>query len=173
MPLRYGENPHQQAGLYSVGNNEWPIASLQGKELSYNNILDIDAALSTLLEFDPTCAVIVKHLTPCGVAIGSSMKEAYLRALECDPVSSYGGIVAINGMIDEEAAIEVGKLFVEVIIAKDFSKEALSIFAKKKNTRLVTYNKDLPRPICYQIDNVWNSFPATRPQFGRLIQNCW
>ncbi|NLI39730.1 MAG: bifunctional phosphoribosylaminoimidazolecarboxamide formyltransferase/IMP cyclohydrolase [Caldisericales bacterium] len=160
MPLRYGENPHQQAGLYSVGNNEWPITSLQGKELSYNNILDIDAALSTLLEFDPTCAVIVKHLTPCGVAIGTSMKEAYLRALECDPVSAYGGIVAINDTIDEEAAIEVGKLFVEVIIAKDFSKEALSIFAKKKNTRLVTYNKDLPRA----------KFAIRSTMFGTLFQ---
>jgi phosphoribosylaminoimidazolecarboxamide formyltransferase/IMP cyclohydrolase len=142
QPLRYGENPHQKAGLYSFGLGQLPISQIQGKELSYNNILDIDAALSTLFEFDNHATVIVKHLTPCGVALGKDIIDAYKKALESDPVSAYGGIVAVNGTVDAELATEIGKLFTEVIIAKDFNDDAKKFFAKKKNLRLITFMKN-------------------------------
>lgn len=142
QPLRYGENPHQKAGLYSFGLGELPISQIQGKELSYNNILDIDAALSTLFEFDNPASVIVKHLTPCGVALGKDIVEAYKKAFECDPVSAYGGIVAVNGVVDAEIAAEIGKLFTEVIIAKAFDDDAKKFLAKKKNLRLITFQKN-------------------------------
>lgn len=142
QPLRYGENPHQKAGLYSFGLGELPITQIQGKELSYNNILDIDAALSTLFEFDNNAAVIVKHLTPCGVALGKDIVDAYKKALECDPVSAFGGIVAVNGTVDAELAAEIGKLFTEVVIATDFKDDAQKFFAKKKNLRLITFKKN-------------------------------
>jgi len=142
LPMRYGENPHQHAGLYSLGLNERPIVQLHGKELSYNNILDTDAALQTLLEFDGNAVVIVKHLTPCGVAIGSTIKEAYEHALESDPVSAYGGIVALNGSVDEETANEISKQFTEIVLAQSFTSDALKILMKKKNLRLLTFKPD-------------------------------
>lgn len=146
QPLRYGENPHQKAGLYSMGMHEWPIKQLHGKELSYNNILDADAALTTLLEFDNPCAVIVKHLTPCGVALAPTLKQAYLAALESDPVSAFGGIIALSGIVDTETAEEVGKLFAEIIIAKSYEPGAFALLSKKKNLRLLEYAKADYRP---------------------------
>lgn len=141
--LRYGENPHQSAALYSSPDQRKGVASakqVQGKELSYNNINDTDAALDCLSEFrnEPEAAcVIVKHANPCGVAIGHSLFEAYGKALACDPVSAFGGIVAFNRNLDEETAFEISKLFTEVIIAPGVDDAARAIIAAKKNLRLL------------------------------------
>jgi phosphoribosylaminoimidazolecarboxamide formyltransferase/IMP cyclohydrolase len=141
--LRYGENPHQTAALYSSPDQRKGVASarqIQGKELSYNNINDTDAALDCLSEFrnesDAAC-VIVKHANPCGVAIGHSLFDAYRKALACDPVSAFGGILAFNRSLDEETAFEVSKLFTEVIIAPGADDSARAIIAAKKNLRLL------------------------------------
>jgi phosphoribosylaminoimidazolecarboxamide formyltransferase/IMP cyclohydrolase len=149
--MRYGENPHQQAGFYLTGDKRPGVASakqLQGKQLSYNNINDTDAAFELVGEFDParTAAVaIIKHANPCGVAEGASLKDAYLKALACDPVSAFGGIVALNKTLDAEAAEEIVKTFTEVIIAPDASEEAQAIVAAKKNLRLLVTG-GLPDP---------------------------
>ncbi len=137
--LRYGENPHQKAALYSdcSGKGVANGRQLQGKELSYNNIVDLQAAWDLAQEFtEPVCAII-KHTNPCGTANGATLKQAYLRALECDPVSAFGGVIGVNGVIDEDAANEMAKLFVEAIAAPGFTPEAREAFAKKKNLRLV------------------------------------
>ncbi|MER2536978.1 MAG: bifunctional phosphoribosylaminoimidazolecarboxamide formyltransferase/IMP cyclohydrolase [Rhizobiaceae bacterium] len=141
--MRYGENPHQQAGFYVTGDGRPGVATarqVQGKQLSYNNINDTDAAIELAAEFDParTAGVaIIKHANPCGVAEGGSLKDAYLKALACDPVSAFGGIVALNRMLDAEAAEEIVKIFTEVIIAPDATPEAMAIVAAKKNLRLL------------------------------------
>ncbi|WP_310622009.1 bifunctional phosphoribosylaminoimidazolecarboxamide formyltransferase/IMP cyclohydrolase [Flexibacterium corallicola] len=141
--MRYGENPHQSAGFYLSGEKRPGVATarqIQGKQLSYNNINDTDAAFELVSEFDParTAAVaIIKHANPCGVAEAPTLKEAYEKALACDPVSAFGGIVALNGTLDADAAEEITKIFTEVIIAPDASKEAIAIVAKKKNLRLL------------------------------------
>ena len=137
--LRYGENPHQKAALYSDGSGKGVAngRQLQGKELSYNNIVDLQAAWDLAQEFtEPVCAII-KHTNPCGTATGATLAEAYLRALECDPVSAFGGVIGVNGVIDGEAAAEMAKIFVEAIAAPGFTPEARELFAKKKNLRLV------------------------------------
>jgi phosphoribosylaminoimidazolecarboxamide formyltransferase / IMP cyclohydrolase len=137
--LRYGENPHQKAALYGdrSGKGVANGRQLQGKELSYNNIVDLQAAWDLAQEFsEPVCAII-KHTNPCGTATAETLKQAYLRALECDPVSAFGGVIGVNGVIDGEAATEMAKLFVEAIAAPGFTPEAREAFAKKKNLRLV------------------------------------
>ena len=149
--LRYGENPHQKAAFYVTGDKRPGVATMtqhQGKELSYNNLNDTDAAFELAAEFDPrqsAAVAIIKHANPCGVAIGTSLIEAYLRALKCDPVSAFGGIVALNRPIDEAAALEITKIFTEVVIAPDATDEAKAIFARKKNLRLLTTG-GLPDP---------------------------
>jgi len=141
--MRYGENPHQSAGFYRTGENRYGVATaqlVQGKQLSYNNINDTDAAFELVAEFNPekTAAVaIIKHANPCGVAEGASLKEAYIQALACDPTSAFGGIVALNRTLDAEAAEEIVKIFTEVIIAPAATPEAQQIVAKKKNLRLL------------------------------------
>ncbi len=141
--MRYGENPHQKAGFYLTGDKRPGVATatqLQGKTLSYNNINDTDAAFELVSEFDParTAAVaIIKHANPCGVAEGKTLKEAYEMALRCDPVSAFGGIVALNGTLDADAAHEIVKIFTEVIIAPAATDEAIEIVKKKKNLRLL------------------------------------
>ena len=141
--LRYGENPHQSAAFYRTPDIRFGVASarqLQGKQLSYNNINDTDAAFECVAEFDPArvaaCAII-KHANPCGVAEGASLLDAYSKALACDPVSAYGGIVALNRRLDAEAARAIVEIFTEVIIAPDASEEAIAIVAAKKNLRLL------------------------------------
>ena len=149
--LRYGENPHQTAAFYS--GSEWRFgvstaAQLQGKELSYNNINDTDAAYECVAEFDPkrtAACVIVKHANPCGVAEGSSLLDAYKKALACDPTSAFGGIVALNRKLDAEAAKAIVEIFTEVIIAPDATDEAIKIVAEKKNLRLLLA-ANLPDP---------------------------
>lgn len=150
LPLRYGENPHQQAAFYASGDVRPGVASAkqhQGKELSYNNLNDTDAAFELVAEFgvDKPAVSIIKHANPCGVATGESLKDAYLKALRCDSVSAFGGIIALNGLIDAEAAEEITKIFTEVVIAPAASEEAKAIFAAKKNLRLLTTD-GLPDP---------------------------
>jgi len=141
--LRYGENPHQWAAFYRAGKPRPGVASasqLQGKELSYNNINDTDAAYECVAEFDPAggaACVIVKHANPCGAAVAETLVQAYQRALACDPVSAFGGIIAVNQPLDEAAATEMVKVFTEVIIAPGASDKALAIIAAKKNLRLL------------------------------------
>ena len=148
--LRYGENPHQTAGFYVNRADRRPglaqATQIQGKELSYNNLNDTDAAFELVGEFtaEPTIAII-KHANPCGVASGKSLKEAYLRALSCDPVSAFGGIIAANRTLDAATATEIAKLFVEVVIAPDLDEEAKKILAPKKNVRVLATGR-MPDP---------------------------
>jgi phosphoribosylaminoimidazolecarboxamide formyltransferase/IMP cyclohydrolase len=139
IDLRYGENPHQKAAMYSDGSSAGVANArqLQGKELSYNNIVDLQAAWDLAQDFDETVCAIIKHTNPCGTATGKTLAEAYLRALECDPVSAFGGVIGVNRPIDAAAASEMSKLFLEVIAAPSFDKAAQEIFASKKNLRLV------------------------------------
>jgi len=149
---RYGENPHQQAAFYSTGKNALGLGAVsdqqvqpcvataevvQGKELSYNNIGDTDAAFELVSEFSEPAVAIIKHANPCGVAIGVNPRDAYLRALACDPVSAFGGIVAFNRTIDKDAAEDVIDVFTEVVIAPDVTAEALAVFSAKKNLRVL------------------------------------
>ena len=143
QPLRYGENPHQSAAFYRAPEQRFGVATarqVQGKELSYNNINDTDAAYECVAEFAPArgpACVIVKHANPCGVAEGATLVEAYRKALACDPTSAFGGIVALNGTLDAEAARAITEIFTEVIIAPEATEEAVSIVGAKKNLRLL------------------------------------
>jgi phosphoribosylaminoimidazolecarboxamide formyltransferase / IMP cyclohydrolase len=149
--LRYGENPHQKAALYVDGSGKGVAAGeqLQGKELSYNNIVDLDACWELVSEFDAAsdaAVAIIKHTNPCGASTGATVLEAYKRALEADPVSAFGGVIGINREVDAEAAEEIAKLFVEAIVAPSFTPEAVARFAAKKNLRLVKITPaDTPR----------------------------
>jgi phosphoribosylaminoimidazolecarboxamide formyltransferase/IMP cyclohydrolase len=145
--LRYGENPHQCAALYSNGpeKNKPVVISakqLHGKELSYNNYLDLEAAWRLVHEFEKSACSIIKHNNPCGCAQGETLKDSYLKALSCDPASAFGSIIAFNKPIDLATAREISKLFVECIIACDYSQEALNILTQKKNIRLL--KQDMP-----------------------------
>ena len=139
--LRYGENPHQRAAVY--GNPKAPpdalvhFQMLQGKELSFNNLLDLDAAVTLARDFDRPAAVIVKHNNPCGAAIGDTIVEAFGRAFACDPLAAFGGIIAIRGTVDGALASLVLQHFVEVVAADDFTREAIDFFGKKPNIRLL------------------------------------
>ena len=137
--LRYGENPHQKAAMYSDGSAAGVAngKQLQGKELSYNNIVDLQAAWDLAQEFEEPVVAIIKHTNPCGTATGKSLLEAYKKALECDPVSAFGGVIGVNRIIDGAAAEEMAKLFLEVIAAPGFDDAAKAKFAAKKNLRLV------------------------------------
>ncbi|MFA5928277.1 MAG: bifunctional phosphoribosylaminoimidazolecarboxamide formyltransferase/IMP cyclohydrolase, partial [Candidatus Margulisiibacteriota bacterium] len=136
-PLRYGENPHQKATF--IGK---PYQQLHGKELSFNNIMDIDAAINIIQDFEQPAVTIIKHTNPCGTAIGDDLNEAYKKALACDPVSAFGSIIAVNREIDEELAVELNKLFIEVLVAPAFSTEAYKTLAIKKNIRLINLDKE-------------------------------
>ena len=139
VDLRYGENPHQKAAMYSDGSEKGVANArqLQGKELSYNNIVDLQAAWDLAQEFDEPVVAIIKHTNPCGTATGKTLAEAYKRALECDPVSAFGGVIGVNRPVDLAAAEEMHKLFLEVIAAPSFDEAAKEKFASKKNLRLV------------------------------------
>ncbi len=152
QPLRYGENPHQAAAFYTDGTDREGVATarqLQGKDLSYNNINDTDAAFELVAEFapadGPACAII-KHANPCGAARGPSLREAYLRAYDCDRTSAFGGIIALNMPLDGETAAAIAEIFTEVVIAPGADAEAMAIFARKKNLRLLT-TAGLPDPM--------------------------
>uniref|UniRef100_B0T418 Bifunctional purine biosynthesis protein PurH n=1 Tax=Caulobacter sp. (strain K31) TaxID=366602 RepID=B0T418_CAUSK len=141
--MRYGENPHQKAAFYTFANPRTGVATatqLQGKELSYNNINDTDAAFELIAEFDPAAGpavAIIKHANPCGVAVGASQREAYERALACDPTSAFGGIVAVNSRLTRDAALAMVEIFTEVVIAPEADDDAVAVFAAKKNLRLL------------------------------------
>ena len=138
--LRYGENPHQSAAVYKNSDGSGMmnnIIELNGKELSYNNIKDMDIAWKVVNEFEEIACCGLKHNSPCGVAIGETVKEAYIKAYECDPISIFGGIVAINNTVDKDTAEEMVKTFLEIVIAPSFTEEALDILKRKKNLRII------------------------------------
>ena len=152
--LRYGENPHQRAALYTDGTGTGVAGAiqLQGKELSFNNLVDLDACWELAQELhagegDLPAVAIIKHTNPCGAATGATVLEAYKKALECDPVSAFGGVIGINQAVDGEAAEEIAKLFVEAIVAPSFSSEARLRFSAKRNLRLVEIHPAPPRPV--------------------------
>lgn len=168
--LRYGENPHQSSGYYreSIVDAKALVNARQihGKELSFNNINDTQGALACLLEFDETAVVAVKHANPCGVAIGDSLVEAYKKAHDCDPISIFGGIVACNREVDKETALEMNKIFLEIIIAPSFSQEALDILKEKKNLRLLEH-----KAILEKVDNKSKNFDLKKVSGGVLVQS--
>ena len=174
---RYGENPHQSAAFYKNGETRPGIATAtqhQGKELSYNNLNDTDAAFELVSEFDtetPTVAII-KHANPCGVAAGATLVEAYKKALACDPVSAFGGIVALNGILDAETATEIVKVFTEVIIAPDITDDAKAIIAAKKNLRLLsTGGMADPMQSAAMVKSVAGGFLVQKRDTGRITAN--
>jgi len=148
IDLRYGENPHQRAALYSeVSQPAFGVAGarvLHGKELSYNNLLDSDAAWNLVQEFDRPAASVIKHTNPCGVAQADTLAEAYVLARECDPVSAFGSVVALNRQVDADSASEINKTFVEVVLAPGFASDALEILMQKKNIRLLQVGSEAP-----------------------------
>jgi phosphoribosylaminoimidazolecarboxamide formyltransferase / IMP cyclohydrolase len=151
--LRYGENPHQRAALYAdgAGRGIAGATQLQGKELSFNNLVDLDACWELAQEFEEPAVIIVKHTNPCGAASGATILDAYQKALAADPVSAFGGVIGINREVDGNAAEEIAKLFVEAIAAPGFSPEARERFAAKKNLRLVEVRAAEPRPVVKQV----------------------
>ncbi|MBE9604167.1 bifunctional phosphoribosylaminoimidazolecarboxamide formyltransferase/IMP cyclohydrolase [Acetobacteraceae bacterium H6797] len=173
--LRYGENPHQQAGFYVDGSNRAGIATatqVQGKELSYNNLNDTDAAYECVAEFEKPAIVIVKHANPCGVAEGTDLASAWDAALRCDPVSAFGGIIAANRKLDAAAAEKMVSIFSEVVIAPDADEEAKAIFAKKKNLRLLLTG-GLPDPVApgMYFKSVSGGFLAQSRDAGRVLES--
>ena len=170
--LRYGENSHQQAAwyrdLYPAPGSLATGVQLQGKELSYNNIADADAAWECVKSFDTPACVIVKHANPCGVAVGANAFEAYSKAFQTDPTSAFGGIIAFNRAVDKAAAEAVSKQFVEVLMAPDFSAEALEIFKAKVNVRLMKIA--LPAGGATDWDNGRNAIESKRIGSGVLLQ---
>ena len=163
--LRYGENPHQQASLYYTQNTiDYEV--LNGKELSYNNILDVTACTNILSEFyDVCCCTIIKHNTPCGVALGKDILEAWQKALDCDPLSAFGGIVGFTQVVNEELAKNLTAMFLEVIIAPDYTPKALAVLQTKKNLRVIKLNTSLEEYKNYLTQEI-----RVTP-FGTLIQD--
>jgi len=168
MNLRYGENPHQHAAFYGWGGQgAFGISAakqLQGKELSFNNIVDLDAAWNLIQEFDSAACCIIKHTNPCGTAIGDSLRDAYMKACEADPVSAFGSIIAVNRIVDVETATELSKLFVEAIIAPGYEIEAQALLAGKKNLRLMEARLDA-------VGKGWSQFEIKRVSGGVLLQD--
>lgn len=164
LNLRYGENPHQKGVLYKVEGETEGLHSFyqyQGKELSFNNFLDIEASLRLIANFDEPCCAIIKHNNPCGVALGKDLNEAWKRAFECDPLSAFGGIVAFNGKIEKELAENLKEIFLEVIVSPEIEEEALKILSSKKNLRVLSL----------KIPKVRKGFDFKRVSGGFLIQD--
>ncbi len=157
MTLRYGENPHQSAALYGGAGGVAGGEQLQGKELSYNNLVDLDAAFQLVREFSRPAAAIIKHTNPCGCAEQSTLAEAYRKAYECDPVSAFGGVLGFNREVDEETAAEIVKTFVEAIVAPGFTPAARATLAAKKNLRLL------------KVDFGWTPEPVLRTISGGML----
>jgi phosphoribosylaminoimidazolecarboxamide formyltransferase/IMP cyclohydrolase len=174
--LRYGENPHQVAALYiPSGSAPTGLAAaqqLQGKELSYNNYVDLEAARSLAAEFSQPAAVIVKHNTPCGTAESETLLDAYRKALATDPVSAFGGVLAFNRVVDARTAEEVAKLFVECIAAPGFDEKTKAIFAAKKNLRLLELPPDGLEPLReLQLKRILGGILAQQPDLGEIIED--
>jgi phosphoribosylaminoimidazolecarboxamide formyltransferase/IMP cyclohydrolase len=156
--MRYGENPHQSAAVYQVPNsrskNILNAKIHQGKQLSYNNIMDADAALSCLKEFDQTTCVVVKHANPCGVAIGDKLIDVYTRAFNADSFSAFGGIIALNRACSVAVAEAISSVFVEIVLAPSFDDKALSILSKKKNLRVLEVGDITARENKLEVRNI-------------------
>ena len=174
QPMRYGENPHQQAALYvPAGRARAGFAAarqLQGKELSYNNLADLDSAWSLAREFSNPAAIIVKHNNPCGTAEHANLAEAYRRALACDPVSAFGGVIAFNRPLDGDAAEEVAKLFVECIVAPGYSASAYDNLASKKNLRLLEMPAEKP-PAELELKHICGAMLVQEPDTRALDES--
>lgn len=165
--LRYGENPHQKAALYSAGGGIAGAEQLHGKELSYNNLVDLDACWQLVCEFSGSAAAIIKHTNPAGCAEAESLAVAYRKALECDPVSAFGGVIGFNREVDEETASEVAKLFVEAIAAPSYSAAAMAILQAKKNLRLVRATPSAGDLVVKSISGGFLAQSADLPTFDR------
>jgi phosphoribosylaminoimidazolecarboxamide formyltransferase/IMP cyclohydrolase len=166
LALRYGENPHQSAALYATGKTGIAGAEqLHGKELSYNNLVDLDAAWQLIQEFALPASAIIKHTNPCGCAEDATLAEAYRRAFEADPVSAYGGVLAFNRIIDVETAAEIAKTFVEAIAAPAYSEDALAILRSKKNLRLLRVAAAQPDLV---VKSISGGYLAQTPDLHRL-----
>ncbi len=172
--LRYGENPHQRATLYSFERNGGALGGrvLQGKELSYNNLLDLDAAWRGVVSFNETSIVIVKHLSPCGMASAKNLCDAFEHARASDPISAFGGVIAANRAFDAETANALGELFVECIAAPAFTDEAREILAKRKNLRLVEM-PDLEIEPRYELRTITRGILKQDVDFGDLLETEW
>ncbi|HVX66784.1 MAG TPA: bifunctional phosphoribosylaminoimidazolecarboxamide formyltransferase/IMP cyclohydrolase [Bryobacteraceae bacterium] len=167
LPLRYGENPHQQAALYSDRRRGIAGAEqLHGKELSYNNLVDLDAAWALISEFESPTAAIIKHTNPCGCAEQATLADAYRKAYECDPVSAYGGVLSFNRRVDEETAREIAKTFVEAIAAPGYAPEALAVLTAKKNLRLLRVVNPEPDPLV--VKSIGGGYLAQTADLHRL-----
>ena len=169
MPLRYGENPHQKAAFY--GDFERCFKKLHGKELSFNNIVDINAAAILVAEFDTPTAVIIKHTNPCGVGTDASLVQAYKKAYSTDPTSAFGGIVALNRPIDLDTARSINEIFTEVIIAPEFSPEVLDVLMKKKDRRLIKLVADLRAVNDLEMRKVASGYLVQTPDQHRLTKS--
>src|SRR5580698_488961 len=168
LDLRYGENPHQKAALYSSRLGGVAAAEqLQGKELSYNNLVDLDAAWQLIREFDHPAAAIIKHTNPCGCAESSTLAESYRKAFEADPVSAYGGVLAFNRELDAETANEIAKTFIEAIAAPGYSESALKILSGKKNLRLLLVS---PAPLELVVKSITGGYLVQTPDVHRLVR---
>jgi phosphoribosylaminoimidazolecarboxamide formyltransferase/IMP cyclohydrolase len=169
LALRYGENPHQSAALYATGRAGVAGAGqLQGKELSYNNLVDLDAAWQLIQEFDQPASAVIKHTNPCGCAEAPTLAESYRRAFEADPVSAYGGVLAFNREIDGETATEIAKTFIEAIAAPDYSEDARRILGAKKNLRLLRVTPGEPELV---VKSISGGFLAQTPDVHRLVRS--
>ena len=173
--LRYGENPHQEAAVYLSGRGRPGVAlanQIQGKELSYNNINDTDAAFELVAEFDEPAVAIIKHANPCGVAVGHTPLDAYRQAYACDPVSAFGGIVALNRALDGDTARAIGEIFVEVVIAPEADPDARVVFAEKKNLRLLLTG-DMPDPaaVGMNMKTIAGGFLMQGRDTGRIVRD--
>ncbi len=168
QPLRYGENPHQAAGVYSLPLSDLPWEQLAGKPLSYNNLLDLDGAMRGMaLMQQETGAVVLKHTTPCGMAQGSSLSEAYKKALECDPLSAYGGVIGLTRTVDLETAQEIGSHFTEIVAAPDFQAEALEHLREKRpSLRMIKWNGGRLSP--WQITSTWGGILVQEDKLAPL-----
>jgi phosphoribosylaminoimidazolecarboxamide formyltransferase/IMP cyclohydrolase len=167
--LRYGENPHQKAAYYSLSTKN-PLKNfrqLHGKELSYNNLLDLDAALSIVSDFDEKFVVVIKHTNPCGAARAETIEEAYTLALNSDPLSAFGGIVGLTQLIDADLAQKISEHFFECILAPGYSEEALAILRKKKNLRLLTFQAEVPDQYDYQVRTIYGGILVQSKDNGK------
>jgi phosphoribosylaminoimidazolecarboxamide formyltransferase/IMP cyclohydrolase len=166
LSLRYGENPHQAASLYATGVSGIAGApQLHGKELSYNNLVDLDAAWQLIAEFDSPASAVIKHTNPCGCAEGATLAESYRRAFQADPISAFGGVLAFNRAVDGETALEISKTFIEAVAAPDYTEDALQILRAKKNLRLL---KVAPAAADLVVKSISGGFLAQTPDVHRL-----
>jgi len=166
LALRYGENPHQSAALYAGGGAGIAGAEqLHGKELSYNNLVDLDAAWQLIAEFAAPASAVIKHTNPCGCAEGATQAESYRRAFEADPISAYGGVLAFNRTLDRDTAGEIAKTFIEAIAAPDYTEDALQILQQKKNLRLL---RVLAAPAETVVKSISGGFLAQTPDMHHL-----